>query len=498
MNIDDIDDIDDLEQNWAKVPKRLFAQVLGYGTRLERKDWILLLDVGWVAMLALMLFSGLQILAFHLLFVVLTVGAFYWSFKAFALRAGVAVSAAMASLVVFVAHGVIPIDELVEIPALFSMLVIVFLIAKLRSLVTQEMWSLNEQLEYRVAEKTASLEAEIEERRQTELVLLESREQYRRLVELAFEAIFIHADGSILHANQPAVELLGADSNGDLIGRSIHDFIHPDSQAMVRQRLQQLSDGANGVPPVEERYVRFDGRSVDVEVATIDIVYHEHPAMLTVVRDITPRKQAEEARLAERTSIARDLHDLLGQNLGYLHLKLDQFAGYDLARPLGDIHRDLVRMRVVADEAYQQIRNMIAATLPANNAPLAEALRTKARTIGERAQFSVNVIEIGQPHTLSSVMQEQVLSMCSEGLTNVAKHSCATAVKIILCWYDRSLSLTMTDNGDGFDLTALQGTPTFGLRIMEERAAQVHGTLTIQSQPGQGTKLSLYVPLPAY
>jgi PAS domain S-box-containing protein len=490
--------IDETNETWNAAFENLVALLRRQGMRLAPNHWALLLDVAWITLLGLLMLGGEPILFFHLLFVVLTLGAFYWTFKAFVLRAGVAVSLATASFAVFVWRGMIPAEELIEIPELVAIMVLVFLIARQRSRAAQALRKLNDQLEHRVKEKTASLEAEVQERRQTELVLLESREQYRRLVELAFEAIVIHADEHVLHVNHAAVELLGAKSGGDLIGRPIHDFIHPDSQAVVAQRVQQLAAGANGVPPVEERYVRLDGKSMDVEVATIEIVHHDRPAMLTVFRDITPRKQAEEERLAERMSIARDLHDLLGQNLGYLHLKLDQFAGYDPVRPLGDIHRDLVRMRVVADEAYQQIRNMIAAALPANSAPLAEALRTKARTIGERAQFNVNVIEIGQPHTLSSVMQEQVLSLCGEGLTNVAKHSCATAVKIVLYWYDRSLSLTLADNGEGFDMTAMQKAPTFGLRIMEERAAQVQGTLTIQSRPGQGTKLSLHVPLPAY
>jgi len=489
--------INDTNESWSSVLEDLLAPAQQQRTRPEAKRWIPLLDVAWIAMLAVLISGNLQILAFHLLFVVLTLGAFYWTFRAFALRAGIGATLATISLAIFVVRGVIPAEELVEIPALVAILVIVFFITRQRGQVTQELRDLNGSLAVRIAEKTSSLEAEIKERRQTELVLRESREQYRRLVELAFEAIVIHANERVIHANQAAIEMLGAESSSELIGKSVHGFIHPDSQAMVRQRLQKLAAGLNGLPPAEERYIGLDGRSVDVEAATIEIVYHDQPAMLTVIRDITPRKQAEQARLAERMSIARDLHDVLGQNLGYLHLKLDQFGGYDPARPLGDIQRDLVRMRVVADEAYQQIRNMIAATLPANSAPLAEVLRTKARTLGERAQFEAHVVEIGRPHAWTSVVQEQVLSLCGEGLTNVAKHAHATAVKITLCWYDRSLSLTIADNGCGFDLAATKMVPTFGLRIMEERAAQVHGTLAIQSQLGQGTKLSLHVPFPA-
>ncbi len=488
--------INETSESWS-APFENSVMPLRRRVRLGPRKWILLLDVGWVAMLALLISGAEPILFFHLVFVALTIGAFYWSFRGFALRASIGTALTTASLAAFVWRGAIPAEELIEIPLLIAIMILVFLIAGQRSRATQELRNLNEQLESRVTEKTATLEAEVEERRQTEMVLLESREQYRRLVELAFEAIVIHAGERVIHVNQAAVEMLGAESNYELVGRCVHDFIHPDSRAMVRQRLQRLAAGVNGLPPAEERYIGLDGRSVDVEAATIEIVYQGQPAMLTVVRDITQRKQAEQARLAERMSIARDLHDLLGQNLGYLHLKLDQFTGYDPARPLGDIQRDLVRMRVVADEAYQQIRNMIAATLPANSAPLAEVLRTKATALGERSQFDVQVVEIGQPHALTSVVQEQVLSLCGEGLANVAKHACATAVKITLCWYDRSLSLTIADNGGGFDMAATQRVPTFGLRIMQERAAQVHGTLAIQSQLGQGTKLSLQVPFPA-
>ena len=489
--------INENNKSWSSVFEDVLTPARQQRLRLGRNQWMVLLDVGWLTMLALLISGSEPILFFHLVFVALTLGAFYWSFRGFALRAGIGITLTTTSLALFVWWGVIPAEELIEIPLLVTIMMLVFLIARQRSITARELRSLNEQLESRVAEKTASLEAEVQERRQTERVLLESREQYRRLVELAFEAIVIHADEHVIHVNQAAVEMLGAESSCDLVGKCVHDFIHPDSQAMVRQRMLKLAKGVNGLPPAEERYVALDGRSVDVEAASIEIVYHDRPAMLTVVRDITPRKQAEQARLTERMRIARDLHDLLGQNLGYLHLKLDQFAGYDPARPLGDIQRDLGRMRVVADEAYQQIRNMIAATLPANSAPLAEVLRAKAKTLGERAQFEAHVVEIGQPHALTSVVQEQVLSLCGEGLTNVAKHACATVVKITLCWYDRSLALTISDNGGGFDMAAIKMIPTFGLRIMEERAAQVHGTLAIQSQLGQGTKLSLHVPFPA-
>lgn len=483
-------------------PIALLGPVLRVGARLQSRHWILLLDIAWVIALSLQMRGIETILNFHLLFVFLTLGAFYWTFKGFAVRAGVAGSLGVLGIVLFALRDVIPDEELVEIPALVAILFAVFLIARQRTKAMQELQALNGQLESRVMEKTAGLEAEIQERRQAEQTLLNSREQYRRLVELSFEAIIIHANERVLHMNQAALQLLGAASPEAVIGRSLFDFIAPDSVLRVRQRLQQIAASAYGLPPVEEKFVRLDGSQVDVEVATIETATIEaaaggSPAMLTVVRDITPRKQAEQARLAERMSIARDLHDSLGQNLGYLHLKLDQLTSCEEEQLPSAMHGELVRMRNVANEAYQQVRGIIAANLPANNAPFVRMLRAKAQSISERSQIAVTVVERGRAHDLNTVVQEQVLSLCGEALTNVAKHSGATQVRVMVCWFEHGMTVSARDNGCGFDVAEAQRKPCFGLKVMEQRAAQVHGQLRITSQPGRGTKVSLRVPLPS-
>lgn len=299
----------------------------------------------------------------------------------------------------------------------------------------------------------------------------------------------------MLHINSAGVKLLGGNKAEELIGRPLADFIHPEYVEQVQKRLEMIQAEDHGLPLAEEKFMRLDGSVVDVEEVTIQIAYLDQPALLTVIRDITSRKQAEQARINERMQIARDLHDSLGQNLGFLHLKLDQFVNIDGERRLSDIARELVQMRRVANDSYHQVREMIASLRPANTLQFGKVLRDLAKMISIQGHFTVQVIETGKERTLNPLQQQQVLSLCREALTNVAKHAAANQVKINLNWQTSQLSIEICDDGCGFDLSFAQAKGTFGLRGMSERATQVDGALTIQSDLNQGTTITLQLPL---
>ncbi|UCB48618.1 MAG: PAS domain S-box protein [Deltaproteobacteria bacterium] len=129
--------------------------------------------------------------------------------------------------------------------------------------------------------------------KKSEMALRESEERYRRLVELSFDAIVIHARGQIVFVNSSAAELLGATKPEQLIGKSILDLVHPDRRAAVSDRVRQVLEEGKPVPPVEEKLVRLDRMPIDVEVLGIPILYQDQPAVQVVFRDITERKKTE-------------------------------------------------------------------------------------------------------------------------------------------------------------------------------------------------------------
>ncbi len=360
----------------------------------------------------------------------------------------------------------------------------------------------NEELEERVAERTAELTRvnaelmhEIGQRKQTEKTLRESEERYRRLVELAFEAIAIHSRGKFVYVNPPAVKLLGGVSSPELIGKPIRDFIHPDDWDMVQTRVQQVGQEGKGVPLVEEKFIRLDGTVVDVEVASVPISYQGQPAVQTVIHDISARRRAEAERERERARIARNLHDSLGHNLGYLHLKLDQLAGSDALGEMTGLRGELAQMREVANAAYETVRGMLAASLPSYSSDLAAALLVQARSVGQRGGFQVQLTSEGQPRTLPPIVQQQLLYLFQEALINVEKHANAHQVDISLVWSEDALTITLSDDGCGFETGTPRRDTHFGLAIMQERAQEISGQLSITSYPDIGTELTLRLPL---
>jgi PAS domain S-box-containing protein len=135
---------------------------------------------------------------------------------------------------------------------------------------------------------------DVTDRRQAEEALKESEERYRRLVELSPNTIVVHGGGEVLFANAAGAELFGAASPEELIGKPVMDFVHPDYREIVRARIAQTEQKGEHADLIEEKFLRLDGRAVDVEVTSTPIVYRDEAATLTVIRDITGRKRAEE------------------------------------------------------------------------------------------------------------------------------------------------------------------------------------------------------------
>lgn len=771
---------------------------------IEFNRWFLLLDLALFVSTILLLVTPAKVLFFHLVFILLTFGAFYWKFRAFALRAvfWVTITTIIVLLAIFARQT--QVEEIIEIPMLTSVLILVFAMAEQRAAAEERLKKANAELEQRVAARTVDLTREIAQRRQTEITLRESEERYRRLVELSFEAVTIHGEGKWLYLNQAAVQLFGARDISALIDEPVLNFVHPDYHGLVQKQMKQATGTGSGAPLVEEKFIRCDGNAIDVEVAAVPITYLGQPAIQAVIRDISPRKQAEaerewllatereqrllaetlgdvflaltaqisrhpvldeilrqaqrvvsysaanivllhrhtlhivrhqgyeafsnsatlanleqsladfpldarvvasrqplvipdtsqtaqwvtmpetawikssiavpislgdsilgllrldsdaighfspadvnrlmplanaaaialenarlhdqarqeiaeriqaerelrqiaaknqalldvipdsmfhlsrtgrlldyriqnstifqgddktplaptlpslldnnpelvnlflnninqtldtgfmqifeyqipdklsifEARCvvngpnevlvivsdiserkareaalaAERARIARDLHDSLGQNLGFLRLKLDEFTYEELPQPSA-LRQELVQMRDVTNEAYELVRSMIAAARPANTTDFATALLAQSKSIGSRARFKIRMTGVGLPQPISPVVQQQALYICREALINVARHAKAKRVELHLAWEPDALTLTITDDGCGFDASALPHNDHYGLSIMQERATEINGSLEISSNPNQGTCLTLRLSL---
>jgi PAS domain S-box-containing protein len=147
----------------------------------------------------------------------------------------------------------------------------------------------------------------------SEQALRESEERYRQLVELSPDSVLVHREGKIAFANSSALELFGAPEPGALVGRDVEDLVHPDFREIVRERSRRIQEEGKPVPRQEQKCLRLDGTAFDVEVSSAPIIYGGVRSSLTIIRDITERKQAEEnlrQRVDEMTAFQATLLEI--------------------------------------------------------------------------------------------------------------------------------------------------------------------------------------------
>jgi diguanylate cyclase (GGDEF)-like protein/PAS domain S-box-containing protein len=144
--------------------------------------------------------------------------------------------------------------------------------------------------------------ANLLERGRVQLELRESEQRFRTLIEWSPNAIGVHRDGIMLYVNPAAIALFGASCAGQLVGQPVLDRVHPDFHAIVRSRLKQYLDSGAAAPVLEEKFLKLDGTVIDVEVQGTPIVYDGAPAIRVAMRDISARKQSEEAQRIAATA----------------------------------------------------------------------------------------------------------------------------------------------------------------------------------------------------
>ncbi len=185
----------------------------------------------------------------------------------------------------------------------------------------------------------------ITERKRAEQALHHSEERYHQLIEVLPDGIVTHRNGEILFANPAAADLIGASATQELVGRNIMDFIHPDSREIARQRQQKVIEERTILPLINEKFIRLDGQTIEVEVVSRPVEIDGLETILAVFRDVTERKHAVEklqqlSRAVEQSPASIVITNTEG-TIEYVNPRFTQVTGYNAAEVLGQNPRIL-------------------------------------------------------------------------------------------------------------------------------------------------------------
>jgi PAS domain S-box-containing protein len=234
-------------------------------------------------------------------------------------------------------------------------------------------------------------------------------------------------------------------------------------------------------------------RDFSEEEVNLAMTFADQAAL--AIQNARLRDHAEEAAvLAERNRLARELHDAVTQTLFSASLIADVLPRiWERSPETGEAK--LAELRELTRGALAEMRTLLLELRPATltESSLDELLQQLAAAVTGRSRVQVKVeLEGEEKRPLPPDIQVTFYRIAQEALNNVVKHSGATAVAVTLCFLPDQVSLTVADNGRGFD-PAAASVHSLGLGIMRERAAKIGADLKVDSTIGLGTKVHVQV-----
>lgn len=352
--------------------------------------------------------------------------------------------------------------------------------------------------------------ADITERKRARVALWESRKRLQALFDNIRDGILL-VDMHAMHvdANPALCELLGY-SREEMLRMSLWDDVAPD----LLQELRELWRKFLALGRLEGEFTcrRKDGTTVEVEYRA---VAHFIPNLhLCTVRDITERKAIEQAlrrserslralaarqqdvREEERTRIAREIHDELGQTLTGLRMDMAWLESR-LPQTAAALRVRLNVMAQTIDRTIQSVRKIASDLRPGvlDDLGLVSAIEWQVQTFQARSRVHCSLLLPEKEIELDTPRATAVFRILQEILTNIARHAAASRVSARLSESHNEVLLEVMDNGRGIPRHKLEDSSSLGILGMRERAMVFGGMVDIRGAPGKGTLVRVRIPL---
>jgi PAS domain S-box-containing protein len=364
---------------------------------------------------------------------------------------------------------------------------------------------------------------DITSRRRTESALSDTQARLGAIVDSAMDAmVTVDENQKIVLFNRAAEQVFGV-RREDALGASLDRFLPARFRGAHRAHVEHF--GRTGVTSRRMGDVTTlwglrangtnEGEEFPIEASISQVIEDGRRLFTAILRDVTLRRQAEEAlkrseqelrelsarvleaREEEKTRIARELHDELGQLLTALKMDLSWLR----ERLPAELHDKAAEMSAMLDQTVTSTRRISADLRPLmlDDLGLADAAGWLVQDFAKRSRIQCD-LRLPDPEALQDASKNvatAVYRAVQESLTNIGRHSGATNAWVILAVEDGMILVDVEDDGRGISPPDLAKARSLGLKGMRERFAYLGGSLEITPAPRGGTRLRLRVPLKA-
>ena len=347
-------------------------------------------------------------------------------------------------------------------------------------------------------------------------MLKESEERYNALFDRSLSYVYVHDfNGQFIDANAAALKALGY-KRKEMLALNFASLLDESRLTKAIKSLQEIIRSGHQKKPDEYKLKRKDGRYIWVETEGSLIYKDGKPfAVQGIARDITAKKMAEEAlrkseeqlrnlathiqsvREEERTAVAREIHDELGQALTAIKMDL---SWLDKKMPAEHIplFKKTKEMSALIDSTIQTVQRISAELRPGllDDIGLLAAVEWQAEEFQKRTDISCDLSVSSQDITVDQDRSTAVFRIFQETLTNITRHAHASQVKVSLVKKNNTLELKVKDNGRGIIEEKISNPKSLGLMGIQERVHSLDGKIHIRGIPNKGTTVTVSIPLP--
>jgi PAS domain S-box-containing protein len=356
-------------------------------------------------------------------------------------------------------------------------------------------------------------------RRQAEVALQGQLQFSQQLIDIIPSPIYYKdVQGKYLGCNSAFEKFFGL-SQDEIVGKAVSDLA-PKEWADIHRKSDLALLKEPGNRAYETMTEAADGKMHDIVVhkATYKDISGAAAGLVGVVTDITDLKQKEEALRAsenklqvlsshlltvqerERRRISFELHDELGQSLTFLKLQVGSI-GRKLRKDQGVIMEEVENTQDYVDQVLESIRGLSRELSPSvlEDLGLSAALHSMAEDFATHSGIETSVSMTEADDLFPPESQILIYRIFQESLTNISKHAEARHVSLAIERGESEVNLVVEDNGKGFDTREVAARYSMekglGLAAMGERARMLEGSLEISSRKGEGTKVTVIIPI---